>query len=324
MRTDEEQDIKNALKQDIKQALKKEEKPLHIHPEADPQPRKGLSARRTNLIIVLAASMASLVLFTGYCMFIKELIDLFQGPGSRMDAPALSWDDSMGDIPRPKGGHDIIGWSDGSEPGSKEAKEAMEFQKEIAIKQAKAEQSIEERSLTLKKTGVGEHRAPYAILIDKTGREQVCRVGDRIMDASVTSIFPGSVILNVEGQRVELTAESSNNRDGAGALVEYVGETDPSHAANLSADFADNKDRLLGQTRLKRDASGYTLLSEDSGSPLSYAGIRSGDIICSINGISLKTRKGIVKAYESITNLSSVNVEFERNGTVMTADIALR
>jgi len=59
----------------------------------------------------------------------------------------------------------------------------------------------------------------------------------------------------------------------------------------------------------------------DNDSPLYGVGVRSGDVIRSVNGIPVRSPEDAFKAYQQLGNQSSVQVELERGGSSLSVTV---
>lgn len=192
---------------------------------------------------------------------------------------------------------------------------------ERAQKQELAKAEVAQRRLELIKTGVDAHRVPYAQLIGQEGLRMTCKVGEVVSGARVMGIMPGRVVLMLSGKRIILEQAAAGASE---PLVTFVSDSETTSSAKASHAFLDNKQKLLGRSKLKLDVSrGYVLTDIDSASPLYAAGLRDGDALCSLNGAPLNNRRNTQAAYEALGGATAVTIEYERDGEILDGSISL-
>jgi len=188
---------------------------------------------------------------------------------------------------------------------------------------------IAEMGITLKGTITGPDAWARAIIDDK-GKQQLYKIGDEIMGARVLAIFRNKVIMEVNGQEQQLVPEepgARKPRGGSGpgrAMPARLQENMPT--ADNMAGVMQNMEQFLGKARVvpyfkQGEPYGFRISNVDNDSPLYGVGVRSGDVIRSVNGIPVRSPEDAFKAYQQLGNQSSVQVELERGGSSLSVTV---
>ncbi len=183
--------------------------------------------------------------------------------------------------------------------------------------------------LLLKGTIAGSDLYSRAIIEDK-GKQQIYKIGDSVSGANIIGIFRNKVILVMNGQEQMLIPEDKTDKKGP------RGGTPPGPAvpmANLSggdmSSVMQNMEQLLGNARIVPyykggEPYGFRVTNVESSSPLFGLGVRSGDVIKSVNGSPVKSTEDAMKLYQNMQNVSSANIELERHGVTTSVNIPLK
>jgi len=191
---------------------------------------------------------------------------------------------------------------------------------------------IAEMGISLKGTITGPEAWARAIIDDK-GKQQLYKVGDEIMGARVLAIFRNKVIMEVNGQEQQLVPEEPGARKARGGPA--MGRAMPASLQGNMPPPADmtgvmqNMEQFLGKARVvpyfkQGEPYGFRISNVDNDSPLYGVGVRSGDVIRSVNGIPVRSPEDAFKAYQLLGNESTVQVELERGGTSMSVTVPVK
>jgi general secretion pathway protein C len=184
--------------------------------------------------------------------------------------------------------------------------------------------------LLLKGTIAGSDLYSRAIIEDK-GKQQIYKIGDSVSGASIIGIFRNKVILVMNGQEQMLVPEEKADKKGprggppsgpAIPMANLAGGGDISSAMQ-------NMEQLLGNARVVPyykggEPYGFRVTNVENSSPLFGLGVRSGDVIKSVNGTPVKTSEDAMKLYQNMQNVSSANIELERHGVTTSVNIPLK
>ena len=94
-------------------------------------------------------------------------------------------------------------------------------------------------------------------------------------------------------------------------------------------DAMKNMDQLLGSARVVpyyRGGQPYGFRVSDvaEGAKVYELGVRTGDIIKSINGVPIRTPQDALNAYQELQSNTNVQMEIERQGTTTTVSVPLK
>lgn len=189
---------------------------------------------------------------------------------------------------------------------------------------------IAEMGISLKGTITGPEVLARAIIDDK-GKQQLLKIGDEIMGARVLAIFRNKVIMEVNGQEQQLVPEepgSSRAVRGGPAMARAMPASIP-NGRTPSAEVMQNMEQFLGRARVVPyfkggEPYGFRVSNVDNDSPLYGVGVRSGDVIRSVNGIPVRSPEDAFRAYQDLGNQATVQVELERGGSSVSVTVPLR
>ncbi|WP_455202616.1 type II secretion system protein GspC [Kaarinaea lacus] len=209
---------------------------------------------------------------------------------------------------------------------------------------------VPETRLNLKLRGVFASRdknASRAIIADSRGEEDSYRLGSEVPGGAILSeIHADHVILEHNGRLETLKLPVDVPEAGAGSRTANSGQStrqssrttnrniNRGNIAQASANTADNA-ALLGQYReaLMNDPNsvmglvnvrpyqkdgqlvGYRLRPGKDRALLRRFGLRSGDIVTSVNGVPMNNPVKALEVLRDISTASQLTVDIERNGT---------
>ena len=194
---------------------------------------------------------------------------------------------------------------------------------------------IAEMGLALKGTIAGPKEIARAIIEDR--REQKSyKIGDEIKGAILLAIYRNKVIVDVGGQEQMMVIEDVETKAKAPVVAAGApraarpprGLPTPADGSGLT-NVMKNLDEYIGKARVVPyfkggEPYGFRVSNLSSDAMIYELGVRSGDVIRSVNGISIRTPEDAFKAYQQFQNESSVQVELERNGEPTTVTVPLR
>jgi len=184
--------------------------------------------------------------------------------------------------------------------------------------------------LLLKGTIAGSDLYSRAIIEDK-GKQQIYKIGDSVSGASIIGIFRNKVILMMNGQEQMLVPEEKTDKKGprggppSGPAIPIPNMSD---GGDMSSAMQ-NMEQLLGNARVVPyykggEPYGFRVTNVENSSPLFSLGVRSGDVIKSVNGTPVKSSEDAMKLYQNMQNVSSANIELERHGVTTSVNIPLK
>jgi general secretion pathway protein C len=184
--------------------------------------------------------------------------------------------------------------------------------------------------LLLKGTIAGSDLFSRAIIEDK-GKQQIYKIGDSVSGANIIGIFRNKVILEMNGQEQMLVPEEKTDKKGAKGgppLGPAIPMANKVEGGDMSSAMQ-NMEQLLGNARVVPyykggEPYGFRVTNVDNSSPLFGLGVRSGDVIKSVNGTPVKTSEDAMKLYQNMQNVSSANIELERHGVTTSVNVPLK
>ncbi len=194
---------------------------------------------------------------------------------------------------------------------------------------------VAELGLKLKGTIAGSRDIARAILEDQKEQKSY-RIGDEIKGAKLLAIYRNKVIMDVGGQEQMLVIEDVKTKTASPAPSPGAPRAGrPPAGAPLPGvdsgmpNLMENLDQYIGKARVVPyfkggQPYGFRVSNLSSDAMIYDLGIRSGDIIRSVNGIPIRTPEDAFAAYQQFQNESSLQVELERNGESTTVTVPLR
>lgn len=162
-------------------------------------------------------------------------------------------------------------------------------------------------------------------IIDEGGNQVLYKIGERIKGAEIVAIYRNKIILNVGGREqmlaVDLDASTAEDKPAAAE--------DQSPAAKFGPNLADrNSSPSFGQGRISPfyksgKPYGFRVSGVVPGSSIYGLGVRSGDILRSVNGQSVSTSEDLRRVSAQYKGAARVSVELERHGAPQTIDVPL-
>jgi len=168
-----------------------------------------------------------------------------------------------------------------------------------------------------------------AIIAEKGGDEQVYAVGEAVPgNASLYSVYPDRVLLRRAGRLETLRLPRADETSSGGSPVSRRRSiTTPSATSSLRELVSQDPARITDIIRPQpvfRDGQqqGYRVYPGRQRQQFSQLGLRPGDLITQINGMSLDDPARGMEIFRSLGEATQVSVTVERNGQteVMTLD----
>ena len=186
-------------------------------------------------------------------------------------------------------------------------------------------------------------------MIDLNGKTQVVSVGQEIAGLVLTEVRTHEVFLEGNGQNQILHMDSKNQvvnsrpvattnnfntgqpvvpdannavasaKPGAGAILT---QRELRNILNNPQSFAGKGFKLKPMLR-EGEIVGMLATIPDPGHPLARLGIKSGDVIKSLNGQALKGPENLASIYRVLRNTPNLNFEVERGGQTQKVSITL-
>lgn len=191
-----------------------------------------------------------------------------------------------------------------------------------------AERPVAQMGIKLKGTITGPSEIARAVIEDG-GDQKLYRIGDSVKGATIIAVFRNKVILDVNGQQQMLVVEEEPTASRVASRSTAAREPRRPRMASSAGDPMKNLDQLVGNARIVPfyrggQPYGFRVSNVVEGSEIYNHGMRSGDIIKSVNGVPIKTPQDALNAYQELQSGSSVQLEVERQGTTTTITVPIR
>jgi len=186
-----------------------------------------------------------------------------------------------------------------------------------------------EMGLALRGTITGPKEIARAI-IEEASAQKLYRIGDNIKGATLVAIFRNKVIMEINGQEQMLIVEdtkssasvASGSAQGSVRRPRFPRLPGAGAAAGVP-DAMKNMDQVLGSARVVPyyrggQPYGFRVSGVAEGAKIYELGVRSGDIIKSINGVPIRTPEDALNAYQQLQSNTTVDLELERRGGTTT------
>ena len=176
----------------------------------------------------------------------------------------------------------------------------------------------------------------FAIISNvKTRKEELFKVGDTIEGARLVAIYKKSVVLESNGREevlqlidtdkaVELKKQPAQQPAQQAVARPGYHSSDAQVVSTRDVQYLkDNANKLLNQVRIipyfsEGVSRGYRLASIQPGSLIEKYGFKKGDVLMSVNGISLESPEKALQAYSVLQGAGNVQITVERGGSPVT------
>ncbi len=179
----------------------------------------------------------------------------------------------------------------------------------------------------------------YAVFADKSGKQEVVRVGE--------SVFGGGKLKRVEKDKVFIT---ENGREIKIPLTDMltIKEVKPSESSVMTSDFArsagrgtflvdqkkvldalENPNQLMTDARLQPNIAngrqeGFILREVRNGGIYQSLGLQNGDVLLRINDYNISNPENALQAFTALRGMDRVQVDIMRGGQKMTMTYQIR
>ncbi|MGC9325323.1 MAG: type II secretion system protein N [Desulfomonilia bacterium] len=195
---------------------------------------------------------------------------------------------------------------------------------------------VAEMGLTLRGTITGPKEVARAIIEEKND-QMIYKLGEKVKGATILAIYRNKVIMDVNGQEQMLIVEetkgplhasTSRRREPRSPPRPSVPEPRDEGPSGLT-DVMRNLDQYIGKARVvpyfrEGEPYGFRVSNVTDDALIYELGVRSGDIIRSVNGMPIRTPEDAFAAYQELQNESTVDLELERQGETTTITVPLK
>jgi len=170
---------------------------------------------------------------------------------------------------------------------------------------------------------------PYAVIEETKGagrrREQkIYSVGDSVQNATIKKILREKVILSVDGKAeiLEMAKRESSRRIRKPSVQPIQRKRILSRSKIIKA--VKNVNTILSQARIRPHSEGLNITRIKPNSIFSQMGLRSGDIITSVDGRHIRSVDDAFDLYRNLQSSSHVTLELKRRGRPITMNYTIR
>jgi len=211
-------------------------------------------------------------------------------------------------------------------------------------------EKLQKTSLKLKLFGTitGRSDDDYAVIEDSQKRKQgLYKKGDTIQDAEIKLVLRKKVVLNVSGKdEILLMEEDKSPQKGPDRVLNSPEETEmeepsleqpPEEPAgenvNIERETIDNSlkniNQLMSQVKIRphfKDGkpNGLLLSHVQEKSIFKDLGLQNGDIVKGVNGKEIQSVDDALKFYENLKSSSSVELQIERGGDLLSINYQIQ
>jgi general secretion pathway protein C len=192
-------------------------------------------------------------------------------------------------------------------------------------------------SLNLTLLGIlanGHNKASSRALISGNGEEKPYAIDETVAPGAVlTAIFPDRVVLWHNGQPETLRLDKSQPSSSAPpiAMAENAGESGAAESlAQIRQQMLANPAKAQDYIRVQPAAGangngqmGYRIYPGKDRSVFNDAGLHPGDVVTSINGVSLDDPAKSLQLLSDLSNASQVTLTIQRGGETQTVNVNL-
>ena len=179
--------------------------------------------------------------------------------------------------------------------------------------------------LVLKGTIAGPKELARAI-IEENKEQRIYKIGDLLKGGVIQAIFRNQIIVSAGGRSQMLVMDYRDTNQG-GAGVASAGAPRINQGVNASAQPYQGMSPIapaIAQAQEQSRSQGFRVTGAGVGSRLYQFGMRSGDIIRSINGVPVNSQNEAALATKNMKGASSLTFEVERGGAMVTVNVPLR
>jgi general secretion pathway protein C len=184
--------------------------------------------------------------------------------------------------------------------------------------------------LDLLGTITGDKKEAYAVIEDTATKQQnLFRIGDTIQNATVKMILREKVVLNVNGKdeilKIEKNREGSKNFNAHTAALQTGRSQNVNVRRSQLESAVKNVNNLMKEIRIQPNFSngkpdGLRLTGIRPDSIFYNMGLKSGDILMSVNGKEIKSVDDAFSFYQNLQSSPSVQLQIKRRGQLKTID----
>ncbi len=191
-------------------------------------------------------------------------------------------------------------------------------------------ENLQPTSLKLKLLGTvtGDNDKAFAVIQgSQQKQQQLYRIGDTIQNATLKMILREKIILHVNGKDeiLEIDKAQTKKTRRLSSRSARTGSRNITVKRSKVESAAKNVNKLMQQARVRPHftngkADGLSLTGIKRNSIFHDMGLKSGDIITSVNGKTIESVEDVLTFYKSLQTSESVHLKLKRRGRMKTID----
>ncbi len=202
-----------------------------------------------------------------------------------------------------------------------------------------SKEGVSHTDITLVGTVAGPPSHSYAIAADKSGRQEVFKVGESVFGAGkLKRVEKDRIVINDGGLDVKipisdmLTIKEVNPQEGGRAGSDFA------RSSGRGTFIVDQKrvlyalehpDQLMTDARLQPNfkdgrQEGFTLREVRIGGIYQSLGLQNGDVLLRINDYNISNPENALQAFTALRGMDRVQVDLMRSGSRMTMTYQIR
>ena len=192
--------------------------------------------------------------------------------------------------------------------------------------------AISQTDLTLIGTVAGRKDLSYAILADKSGRQDVFRIGDGVFGlGKLTKIETAKIYVNSNGKEVGIPLKDlADIRDikqpvapSSSSFGKRVGDSSYQIDQQRVQQAIDKPDQIMTDARfvpniIDGKQQGFVLREVKPGGIYSSLGLQNGDVLLRINEFTISNPETALQAFTALRGIDRAQLDIIRNSAKMT------
>ncbi len=184
----------------------------------------------------------------------------------------------------------------------------------------------------------GRSNLSYAIIADKTGQQDVYRVGENVLGfGKLAKVEKDKVVINSNGRDVDIpladisvTEEAKASGPGqAGTFGRKTGESSYLLDKARIQQAIDKPEQIMTDARFLPNMvdgkpQGFILREVKPGGIYNSLGLQSGDVLLRINESNISNPESALQAFSALRGIDRVQLDIIRNGSNMTLTYQIR
>lgn len=184
-------------------------------------------------------------------------------------------------------------------------------------------------------TIAGRSDLSYAIIADKTGKQDVYRVGDNVLGfGKLAKVEKDKIVIKSNGRDVDIpladiTVVEEAKSAAPGQFGKKTGESSYLVDKARIQQAIDKPDQIMTDARLLPNIvdgkqQGFVLREVKPGGIYNSLGLQSGDVLLRINEFNISNPESALQAFTALRGIDRVELDMIRNGSKMTMTYQIR